>query len=472
MAAGLAPSPLRPPVMAELALATGGTLLQGDPLRPFSGASIDSRTVARRNVFFAIPGSRTDGHDHVGRARSAGAAGAVVERAVPAPAGFPLVRVASSKRALLAGGAWYRSRFHLPVVAITGSNGKTTAKDMTAWVLEHAFAGGVVATRGNLNNHLGVPLTLFALGRGSRVAVLELAMNHRGEIARLARAAAPGIGVILNAGAAHLMSFGGVAGVARAKAELLRELPAGGWAVLNAEDPNVWAKRGWTKARVLGFGLKRGEIRAEGVRLDRSGRASFVLCTPEGKARARLLLPGAHNALNAAAAAAVAWVLGLPAGPIARRLSGFRSRARMRMEARRLPGGAGALLDCYNANPASVRAALEHLAATRARRPVLVLGEMLELGRYGPAAHRTVGRLAASLEPSLVVGIGPGARETVRSARAAGADRTVWVREPLEAADEVRAAALRGRTVLLKGSRKVGLERLAAALGRRSRNAV
>jgi UDP-N-acetylmuramoyl-tripeptide--D-alanyl-D-alanine ligase len=458
--------------MAELASATGGTLLQGDPFRPFQGASIDSRTVARRNVFFAIPGSRTDGHDYLGVARKAGATGAVVERRVSCPAGFPLLRVASSKRALLAGGAWYRGRFHLPVVAITGSNGKTTTKDMTAWVLEQGFPGGVLATRGNLNNHLGVPLTLFGLGPGSRVAVLELAMNHKGEIARLARAAAPGIGVVLNASEAHLMSFGGVEGVAKAKAELLRELPAGGWAIINSDDERVWSKRGLTRARVLGFGVRGGEVRAEGVRLDSSGRAAFVLRTPDGKARARLAVPGSHNALNAAAAAAVAWVLGLPTGTIARRLSSFRPRAGMRMESCRLRGGAAALVDCYNANPASMRAALEHLRRTGARRPVLVLGEMLELGRHGAAAHRSLGRLAASLKPSLLVGVGPGARGMVAAARTAGAGRAVWVREPLDAAVVVREAALSGRTVLLKGSRKVGLERLSAALGRGASRAV
>ena len=457
--------------LEDLRAAIGGRLLQGRLDDGFAGASIDSRSLRAGNLFFAVKGERTDGHVFVTDANRRGAAGAVVEKMpVRTPASralarnFPLIRVESTVRALQRGAAWYRSRFHLPVIAITGSNGKTTVKDMTAWLLRGALRADVLASRGNHNNHLGVPLTLFGLSAETRAAVLELAMNHGGEIRRLARLAAPGTGVLLNAHAAHLMSFRSVSEIARAKAELLEELPAGGWAILNADDGRVWARRGSTAARVIGFGVRTGDVRAERVRLNRRGEPSFVLRTPGGSAEASLSLPGAHNAVNAAAAAAVGWTFGMAPTAIAHWLGAFRSAAPFRLERRRLHGGGLAVVDCYNANPGSYRAAFSCLRGMKARRPVLVLGEMRELGSHSARAHRAVGVEAASLDPRLLVGVGGGARGLVTAARRAGAARALWVKSPEEAI-EVLAPEMGGDSVILfKASRKVEMERLVEKL--------
>lgn len=454
--------------LALLARAVGGRL-QADGSGGYAGASLNSRAVGTGQLFFALRGARADGHRFVGAAARRGAAAAVVTRRPPGvPAGFPLITVASVDQALRRGAAWHRLQFHLPVVGITGSNGKTTAKDMTAACFRAALGeGAVLATRGNLNNQLGVPLTLFGLGPAARVAVVELAMNHPGEIRRLARIAAPTAGAILNAGSAHLWAFRGVAGVARAKAELIEELPRGGWAVLNADDANVWATRTLTRARVIGFGSRRGDVRAEDLVLDRAGCARFRLVTPADAARVSLRVPGAHNALNAAAAAALAWAHGCPTATIARALCAFRPAAGLRMERRRLLHGADGIVDCYNANPDSFRAAFATVAALGARPRVLVLGEMRELGAHGVRAHRAVGRQAAALAPDLVVGVGEAARPLVAAARQAGARDAVWAATPLAAEPAVRAA-LGPRTVaLFKASRAVALEVLADRLKER-----
>ncbi len=459
----------------ELCRAMGGTWVRGDPRRAVTGAALDTRTLARGEAFFAVRGARTDGHRFLGAAAAAGASVGVVERLAGTaglPASFPLVRVRSSASALAAGAAWVRANHRVPVVAVTGSNGKTTVKDLLAALLRRATGGresAVLATRGNLNNHLGVPLTLFRLGAQHRAAVVEMGMNHAGEIGRLARLAAPHAGVILNAGRAHLGAFRSVAGVARAKGELIAALPAGGWAVLNADDPRVWAQRGRTAARVLGFGLAAGEIRAEGARLDPAGRVRFTLRTPGGSAAVRTRLPGVHNAANAAAAAAVAWAFGMDEREIASVLGRFRPAMRMRLERRRLPGGAIAVVDCYNANPDSCRAAFAYLRGLKARRPILVLGAMRELGTHAARAHRAVGAEAAGLEPGLIVGVGPGAQPLVEGARAAGATTALWTPDAPAAADAVAGALRPGVLALFKASRRMELERLVARLIARRR---
>lgn len=448
--------------LEEFCSAIGGQPLQGDLTRSFQGASLDTRQLRLGNIFFAMKGERTDGHRFLGDAKRRRAAAAVVERR---PAGrtdlkgFPLFRVASSVRALQRGAAWYRRRFHLPVIAITGSNGKTTVKDLTAWVLRGALGEKVLASRGSFNNHLGVPLTLFELRRGIRAAVVEMAMNAKGEIRRLARLAAPGTGVVLNAGAAHLKGFTSLAEVARAKAELLEELPAGGWAILNADDERVWSRRRATAARVLGFGAWRGEVRAERITLNRRGLAGFHLRTPGGSAWVQLRLPGAHSAVNAAAAAAIGWTFGMSPPAIARRLQTFTFPPRMRLEHRRLPNGALAIVDCYNANPGSCQAALSYLHDMRVQHLVLVLGEMREMGSFSLSAHRHVGTLAARLNPKLLIGIGSGARATVEAARKAGVP-TLWTPRPEGALKALTPALSRNTVALFKASRKIRLERL------------
>lgn len=452
------------PSLAQLCSAMKGVPLQGGFLRGFKGASIDTRTLNPGAVFFAMRGARTDGHRFVARAARAGAAAAVVERRAACPARFPLIRVASAAQALRAGASWYRRRFFLPVVGITGSNGKTTVKDMTAFALDSLWPGQVLATLGNLNNLLGVPLNLFRLRPSVRAAVLEMAMNRPGEIRELARIAAPGIGVLLNVGPAHLWRFRSVSEIADNKADLLRALPGGGWAVLNADDPTAWRTRTVSAARVLGFGVRRGEIRAERPKMDSRGRVRFVLRTPGGDAPVRLSVPGRHNAANAAAAAAICWILGEEPRRIAAALSRFSPSMPMRLEERRFKSGARAIVDCYNANPASCQAAFSYLRDTGAKRPILVLGEMLELGRHSAREHRAVGAQAAALRPRLLVGVGAQARELVRGARRHGAQNAIWVRRAESAMPAIAQAVHPGSAVLFKASRRVGLEGLVAAL--------
>jgi len=454
----------------ELANAIGGRLAGGNGADTFQGASIDSRTVPAGAVFFAMRGERTDGHRFLGAVRKRGAAAAVIERPSRVPAGFPVIRVKSSPKALGAGGAWWRNRALVPLIGVTGSNGKTTAKDLCAHLL--GSLGQVTATQGNLNNALGVPLTLFDITGVEGAVVVEIAMNRPGEISALARLASPTAGVVLNAGLAHAWKFRGRREVAREKTDLIGNLPEGGWAFLNAEDRGVWGFRGRTRARVLGFGLKRGDVRAGSVRLDREGRLSFRLHTPSGSVPVRTRLLGGHNAWNAAAAGAVAWAFGLDLREISRRMEKFSGPSAMRMERRRLRGGATAILDCYNSNPGSLQAALDFVRAAHAQKPVLVLGEMRELGAHSVREHEIAGREAARLHPALLVGVGAGAWPLVAAARSAGVREAVWVRDSLDALDAVSSAISRGTLVLFKGSRLVRLERLAGALGGGMKDAV
>ena len=446
------------PSMAELCAAVKGRPLRGRLDAAFAGASIDTRTLERGNVFFALAGSRTHGHRFVSAACARGAAGAVIERSlagVRLGRAFPVIRVGDSVAALQRGAAWYRGRFHLPLIGITGSNGKTTAKEMTAWILRKL--GGVVATRGSLNNHLGVPLTLFDLYPGAAAAVVEIGMNHPGEIRKLAGLAAPNIGVLLNAGTAHMGFFRNRKEVARAKAEIIEGLTQGNWAVLNADDPCVWPHRRGTRARVVGFGFGKADVRAEEVRTDRLGYPSFRLVTPDGSARARLRVLGRHNVSNAAAAAAVGWIMGLKTADVAASLSSFSFSLPMRMERSRICG-ATAIVDCYNANAESCLAAFSFLRSTGARNPVLVLGEIRELGLHSTSTHRQVGAAAARLNPRLLVGVGRLARPLVKAAMDAGVEKALWVDKAEEAAGPLARVLKSGTVALFKASRGVHLE--------------
>jgi len=456
--------------VGDLAMAMGGHLTGGDGGSVFHGASIDSRTVRPGAVFFAIRGERTDGHRFLGIARKQGAVAAVIEHAVKVSSGFPLIRVKSSPDALGKGASWWRRSAHVPLIAVTGSNGKTTTKEICAHLL--GALGKVTATHGNLNNSLGVPLTLFEITKREIAVVVEIAMNRPGEIGALTKLASPTAGVVLNAGLAHAWKFRNRRDVAREKTDLIEGLPGGGWAFLNSDDREVWGFRNKTLARVLGFGLKSGEVRAESVRLDQSGRLSFRLHTPTGVIAVRTGLLGGHNAWNAAAAGAVAWAFGLDLREIAHRMESFVEASAMRMERRNLRGGATAIVDCYNSNPGSLHAALEFVRSIKSKKPVLVIGEMRELGSHSVSQHAAAGREAASLHPGLLVGVGPGAWPLVASARAAGVHEAVWVREGMDALEAVNGAMTRGTLVLFKASRAVRLERLAEALGGRSRNAV
>jgi UDP-N-acetylmuramoyl-tripeptide--D-alanyl-D-alanine ligase len=449
-----------PLTLAEVAAATAGKLTDdADPARPATGAVVaDSREVGPGDLFVALPGERVDGHDFAAAALAAGAAAVLSTR----PAGGPTIVVAHP---LVALGRLARAVVDrlpgLTVIGVTGSSGKTSTKDLLAAVL--ARAGETVAPAGSYNNELGVPLTVLRCDAATRFLVVEMGARGPGHIGYLCRLVRPGVGVVLNVGSAHVGEFGGREAIAQAKGELVESLGAGGVAVLNVDDALVDAMSERTVARVIRFGrAERADVRAADVTLDAAARASFTLVTPEGTAPVQLRLHGEHHVANALATAAVGTALGLDAAGVAESLSAAEPVSRWRMEVRTRPDGAVVVNDAYNANPESVAAALRALAAMTPSggRSWAVLGEMLELGDASAAEHHAVGEHAAKLGVDRVVAVGPGARPVAQGAGAAGA----------AVADADGALALvapqlgPGDVVLVKASRSVGLDRLAAAL--------
>jgi UDP-N-acetylmuramoyl-tripeptide--D-alanyl-D-alanine ligase len=431
--------------------------LIGAPQRPagqFTAVGTDSRTLAAGELFVALEGPRFDGHDYLPAVAAAGAAGAVVRRAHPALA---CLEVADPLAALGRLAAAWRGRFDLPLIAVTGSSGKTTIKELLAAALA-AGLGPVLATRGNRNNHIGVPLTLLDLRAAHRAAVIEMGMNHRGEIAHLADVARPTVGVIGNAGAAHLEGLGSVAAVARAKGELIERLPADALAVLNADDAHLplWRELAGAR-RVITFGLDNpAEVTAE-YTLGADGSA-LELRTPAGAATARLPLLGRHNVMNALAATAAALAAGADLADIAAGLATVRP-----VPGRLYPlaGKAGARLidDSYNANPLSVRAAIEVLAGLPGER-LLVLGDMGELGADAARLHAECGAAARAAGIEHLVTLGP---LTAHAATAFGKG-ALACSELAAAIDAVGALLQPDVTVLVKGSRSAGMERVVQAL--------
>jgi UDP-N-acetylmuramoyl-tripeptide--D-alanyl-D-alanine ligase len=424
------------------------------------GVSTDSRTIREGDVFFAIRGERYDGHAFVGPALDRGAAAAVVTAGAPVQAPPErLLPVADTVTALQDLAAWYRGRFSITVVGVTGTNGKTTTKDMSAAVLSTRMR--TMKTEGNLNNHIGVPLTLLGISSRHDAAVIEMGMSHPGEIGRLASIARPSVGVITNVAEAHLESMRDLDTVATAKGELIEALPADGTAVLNADDPRVMGQAVRTRARVVTFGIDRsGDVRAVDVR----ERGVGVDFTVEGDGRATLPVPGAHNVANALAAIAVGEVLGVDRAAAIEGLASF-SSSPMRMSVAQL-GRRTLLNDAYNANPGSVGAALRTLVAVAGGRPAAaVLGDMLELGERSRAAHREIGRLAAGLGVDFLLLYGHEVQE-IRSGALEGGTEPARVLVFGDRAALVRA--LRGlpddAVILVKGSRGMRMEEVVELL--------
>jgi UDP-N-acetylmuramoyl-tripeptide--D-alanyl-D-alanine ligase len=419
----------------------------------FTGVSIDSRALLPGALFVALRAVR-DGHQWIPAALEAGAGGLLVDRtwrpAAELPAlGVPTVAVDDTAAALLAVGSAARDRLAATVIGITGSVGKTSTKDLTRAAL--SASRRTAASERSFNNELGVPLTLANAPPDAEAAVIEMGARGPGHIARLCRVARPAIGVVTAVAAAHTEAFGDLEAVAAAKAELVQSLPAGGTAILNADDPRVSAMATQTAARVLRYSSSgvTADVVADGLALDGELRPRFAVHSSWGSAEVRLEARGAHQVGNALAALAVALCCGVPLDAAAGALSGA-PLSPWRMELHRLGTGATLLNDAYNANPASMTAALEALAALPARRRVAVLGEMAELGPRSPQEHQAVAGLAGRLGVE-VVAVGT----------------TAYGVAPIETLDQAVAAlgTLRaGDAVLIKGSRVAGLERLAARL--------
>lgn len=451
---------MNPLTLAQLADVVGGTLADATGNETVTDAVIDSRKAGHGALFVALPGERTDGHDHAAAAVAAGATGVLAARAV----GVPAVVVPDPAEALGTLACWYAARLPAHVVGITGSSGKTSTKDVVAQVLERA--GTTVAPVGSFNNELGLPLTVLSADDDTKYLVLEMSARGTGHIAWLCRVAPPEVGVVLNVGVAHLGEFGSREAIAQAKGELVEALPATGLAVLNVDDPLVMGMRPRTSARVVTFG-DAGDYRATDVTLDALGRSAFTLVTPDGSAPVSLRLVGEHHVSNALATAAVGAWAGLSTDAVADALSHATPRSRWRMEVRETADGVTVVNDAYNANPESVRAALKSLVAIgRGRRTWAVLGEMAELGDAAWEAHDEIGRLVVRLDVSKLVVVGANAKGIHAGASLEGSwgDEAAYVDDTDSALRLLRAELRPGDVVLVKASRAAGLERVALAL--------
>ena len=457
--------------LAELAAMVGGRVVDADDGVVVTGpAFIDSRTPEPGGVFVAFDGEQVDGHDFAAAAVEAGAAAVLGARAT----GVPAVLVADVRAALqeLARQVLRRLRAAgegLRVVAITGSQGKTTAKDMLARVL--ADAGPTVATAGSFNNELGLPLTVLRATGETRHLVLEMGARGVGHLAELCAIAPPDISLVLNVGKAHLGEFGSQEQIAVAKGEIVEALGPDGHAVLNADDPLVSAMASRTGGSVVTFGRdERAGVRLEGVAVDELGRPSFTLVHGAESEHVALQLLGEHQAVNACATAATAIAAGVPLARVAESLRGLERLSRWRMELHERSDGLVVVNDAYNANPDSMRAALETLAgmgSRSGRRTVAVLGEMRELGAGAEEEHREVGRLAHRLGIDVVLVVGDGARgvyDALVDVRGEG-DATRHVGTNDEAGDWLRKNVTGPDIVLVKASRSGRLEQVAEMLG-------
>jgi UDP-N-acetylmuramoyl-tripeptide--D-alanyl-D-alanine ligase len=442
--------------LASFAEACGGRL-QGED-RSFSGVCTDTRTLARGELFVALRGPRFNGNEFVHAAHAAGAAGAVVD----APQETPLAQVivAQSQAALARAAQRWRGGFDIPVIGVAGSNGKTSTKEMTAAIL--ARSGACLATRGNLNNHIGVPLTLLRLGSEHRFAVIEMGANQTGDVAALVELAAPTIGLITNAGAEHLEGFGTLEAAARAEGELVEGLPAAGTAVINADDPYAPLWRGLTRAAVVTFGVTtQATWRAEGVHceVDAQGfKTRFTLVSPLGRAAVVLELAGRHNVINALGAAAAAAAAGASLDHVVAGLAAVRA-VPGRLQFKRALSGAWLIDDSYNANPSSVRAGIEVLAQLDGRK-WLVLGDMAELGDFAQASHAEIGAFARAHGVERLFATGALTVATVQSFGAGGQ----WFPDAPALAAALLAGANADVRMLIKGSRMNRLERVVEAL--------
>ncbi|MFD8395178.1 UDP-N-acetylmuramoyl-tripeptide--D-alanyl-D-alanine ligase [Streptomyces sp. NPDC059680] len=451
--------------LAEIAAVVGGQTHDiPDPSVEVTGPVVrDSREVVPGSLFAAFVGERVDGHDYAPQVIEAGAVAVLASR----PVGVPAIVVDDVQTALGALARHVVRRLGATLVALTGSAGKTSTKDLIAQVLQRKAP--TVFTPGSLNNEIGLPLTALSATEETRFLVLEMGARGIGHIRYLTDLTPPRIGLVLNVGTAHIGEFGGREQIAQAKGEIVEGLPEDGAAILNADDPLVRAMASRTKAKVVLFGESaEADVRAENVRLTDSGQPSFRLLTPSGASDVTMRLYGEHHVSNALAAAAVAHELGMSAEEIATALSEAGSLSRWRMEVTERPDGVTIVNDAYNANPESMRAALRALAAMgKGRRTWAVLGKMAELGDEALAEHDAVGRLAVRLNVSKLVAVGGIEASWLQLGaynEGSWGEESVHVSDAQAAIDLLRSELRPGDVVLVKASRSVGLESVAQAL--------
>ena len=441
--------------LAELAAMLAAPLRGADV--GFDTVNTDTRNIRSGDLFVALKGERFDAHAFVAEAAKAGAVAALVEHAVAAA--IPQIVVGSTLEALATLGAHWRGRFNIPLIALTGSNGKTTVKEMLASILR-AQAGGdsVLATRGNLNNHIGVPLMLLELREAHRYAAIEMGMNHPGEIAQLATIGQPTVALVNNAQREHMEFMASVEAVARENAAVFEALPVDGTAVVNADDAYAdYFREAAGAHRIVDFGLEQPAAISGGYVL-KNLSSEIRLRTPAGEAALTLAIPGLHNVRNALAACACAHAVGITPAVMRVGLENFRPFTG-RLQVKRALNGATVIDDTYNANPDSVRAAIDVLARC-APPTLLVLGDMGEVGDQAAAFHQEIGAYAHSRQVSALCAFGEHTAAAVEAFGAA-ATKSGSIEELLDA---VRAGATPHTTVLVKGSRFMRMERVVQAL--------
>ena len=436
--------------LSEAALATGGRVIGTDVA--FDAVSTDSRNINNGDLFVALRGERFNGHDYVADCLQHGAVAALVSRA--AEGDVPQLLVKDTRIALGELAAYWRSKFAMPLAAVTGSNGKTTVKEMLASILRAAAGSDddVLATQGNLNNDIGLPLTLLKLRAGHQYGVAEMGMNHAGEIAYLTNIAKPTVALINNALPAHLEGLGSVEGVARAKGEIFQGLADDGTAIINADDDfaSLWQQLA-APHRVLTFGLEHAADVSADYRLKADG-SGITLKTPKGSATLNLPAPGLHNVRNALAATAAALAMGVTLDAVVSGLQQF-TGAKGRLQHKDGLQGCTVIDDTYNANPASMRAAIDVLAACSGKR-ILVLGDMGELGGDAEKLHAEIGQYAQAAKLDALLTLGD-------MSRTYGGQH---FESPEALAATLQPQLTAQTTVLVKGSRFMRMERVVALL--------
>ena len=443
-------------LLSQVAQTLGARMIGADVA--LTAVSTDTRGVAAGQLFIALRGARFDAHDFLDQAVASGAAALLVADESKLPAGVSALVVDDTLLALGRLAAAWRAQFSLPLIAVTGSNGKTTTKEMIAAILKAQFGDAVLATRGNFNNDIGLPITLLGLNATHRAAVIEMGMNHPGEIAYLAPIGAPTVALVTNAQRAHLEGMGDLDEVAREKGSVFVGMPANGVAVINADDryAPTWREMAGAHA-VCTFGIDHvadvsGKVRQHGL------ETALQLSAPEGEVEIRLSIPGRHNARNAVAAAAACLAAGLPLAAVVAGLESF-AGVKGRLQRRAGIKGAEILDDTYNANPDSVRAGIDVLAATIGRK-LLVLGDMGEIGDASGQYHDEIGGYAKSQGIDRLYALGDAAQQAVRNF-GEGAKHFCNVEKLIAAVDKELGPET---TVLIKGSRFMKMERVADAL--------
>jgi len=456
---------MNPLPLSQVAQFAGGRISCGDETAVINKISTDSRTLKPGELFVALRGQNFDGHNFVESAAQTGAAAAIVESTWhgKTPKEFALIRTNDTLKAYQELAANYRKSLTLNVVAITGSNGKTSTKDFTAAVLAHRFR--VTKTEGNFNNHVGLPRTILEATSGDKVAVWEIGMNHPGEIAALANLAAPDVAIITNIGVAHIEFIGSREKIAEEKGALAEAVGTQGTVILNADDPFTKTIAARVRGKMILAGITDGSIRAGEITQSETG-TDFTILEGAHRCRAQLSVPGLHMVQNALLAVAAGRVFGLSLEDCAAGLIGAPlTKARLQIKE---VGGVQFLDDSYNANPDSMKAALRTLVELDVDgKRIAVLGEMRELGEESERGHREVGETAATLKIDQLITIGGAASAIASGARHVGLQKTAVVSSTLEAADLLHEIAAPGDLILIKGSRASRTEEVIEHFGRR-----